>query len=94
MPIGGYDRHEPYIDRVRQGDTGALFGPGTEVLMFAHDLGHDQPAQDDPRHAASRLRDYREGWTIWGIMAFDAHLEMIENGLRPILQVASDWRES
>ncbi len=48
VPIGGYERHEPYIDRVRQGDLNALFGPGTEVLMFAHDLRHDQPAQDDP----------------------------------------------
>ena len=38
--------------------------------------------------------DYREGWTIWGIMAFDAHREMIRDGLKPILQVASDWRES
>ena len=35
VPVSGYDRHEPYIDRVRQGDTGALFGAGTKVLMFA-----------------------------------------------------------
>ena len=40
------------------------------------------------------LNDYREGWTIWGIQAFDAHPDMIEKGLRPILQIASDWRES
>ncbi len=40
------------------------------------------------------LSDYREGWSIWGILAFDAHREMIRNGLRPILQIASDWRES
>ena len=39
VPIGGYDRHEPYIDRVRQGDTNALFGRGTEVLMFAMTSG-------------------------------------------------------
>jgi hypothetical protein len=40
------------------------------------------------------LRDYREGWTIWGILAFDAHIEILRRGLRPILQLASDWRES
>src|SRR5258707_8579492 len=39
VPIGGYDRHEPYIDRVRQGDTTALFGQGTKVLMFAMTSG-------------------------------------------------------
>src|SRR5262245_34038516 len=35
VPVRGYDGHEPYIDRVRQGDVGALFGPGTDVLMLA-----------------------------------------------------------
>src|SRR5690242_2876910 len=35
VPVRGYDGHEPYIDRVRQGDLGALFGDGTQVLMFA-----------------------------------------------------------
>ena len=40
------------------------------------------------------LHDYREGWTIWGIQAFDAHFDHLRRGLRPILQLASDWRES
>src|SRR5512135_971240 len=39
VPVAGYDRHEPYIDRVRQGDTRALFGPDTPVLMFAMTSG-------------------------------------------------------
>jgi hypothetical protein len=93
VPIGGYDRHEPYIDRVRQGDVGALFGPGTEVLMFALTSGTTNRPKTIPV-TPQALADYREGWTIWGILAFDAHPDMIKNGLRPILQVASDWRES
>ena len=56
VPIGGYDRHEPYIDRVRQGDTNALFGHGTEVLDVRDDLGHDQPSQDDSGHHRSSRR--------------------------------------
>src|SRR3954453_17608813 len=35
VPIRGYEGHEPYIERVRNGDTRALFGSDTEVLMFA-----------------------------------------------------------
>ena len=93
VPIGGYDRHEPYIDRVRQGDLNALFGPGTEVLMFAMTSGTTNRPKTIPVTRES-LRDYREGWTIWGILAFDAHLEMLRRGLTPILQLASDWRES
>jgi hypothetical protein len=93
VPVGGYDRHEPYIDRVRQGDTRALFGPKTEVLMFAMTSGTTSRPKTIPVTRES-LRDYREGWTIWGILAFDAHPDMIRSGLRPILQIASDWRES
>jgi hypothetical protein len=93
VPIGAYDRHEPYIDRVRQGDLGALFGAGTEVLMFALTSGTTNRPKTIPVTRES-LRDYREGWTIWGILAFDAHIEILRRGLRPILQFASDWRES
>jgi hypothetical protein len=93
VPVGAYDRHEPYIDRVRQGDLGALFGPGTEVLMFALTSGTTNQPKTIPVTRES-LRDYREGWTIWGILAFDAHIEILRRGLRPILQLASDWRES
>ncbi len=93
VPIGGYDRHVPYIERVRQGDTSALFGQGTEVLMFAMTSGTTNCPKTIPV-TREALNDYREGWTIWGILAFDAHREMIRNGLQPILQIASDWRES
>jgi hypothetical protein len=93
VPIGSYDRHEPYIDRVRQGDSQSLFGPGTDVLMFAMTSGTTNRPKTIPVTRES-LNDYREGWSIWGILAFDAHPDMIQKGLRPILQIASDWRES
>jgi hypothetical protein len=93
VPIGGYDRHEPYIERVRNGDVGALFGQGTKVLMFAMTSGTTNRPKTIPV-TPEALSDYREGWTIWGIHAFDAHHEMLRDGLRPILQIASDWREN
>jgi len=93
VPIGDYGRHEPYIDRVRNGDVSALFGPGTEVLMFAMTSGTTNRPKTIPV-TREALENYRHGWLIWGIQAFDAHPDMIENGMRPILQIASDWRES
>lgn len=92
VPVRGYDYLEPYLDRVRQGDTRALFGPDTEVLMFAMTSGTTNRPKTIPVTRES-LEHYREGWTIWGILAFDAHPAMLENGLKPILQLASDWRE-
>jgi hypothetical protein len=93
VPIGSYDRHEPYIDKVRQGDRQALFGADSEVLMFAMTSGTTNRPKTIPVTRES-LGDYREGWMVWGIVAFDAHPDMIVKGLRPILQIASDWRES
>ena len=93
VPIASYDDLEPYIDRVRRGELNALFGQGTEVLMFAMTSGTTNRPKTIPVTRES-LRDYREGWTIWGIMAFDAHFPILRYGLRPILQFASDWRES
>ena len=93
VPIRGYEALEPYIERVRQGDLGALFGRGTKVLMFAMTSGTTNRPKTIPVTEQS-LSDYREGWTIWGILAFDAHPAIIQKGLKPILQIASDWRES
>jgi hypothetical protein len=93
VPIRTYDALEPYIDQVRQGNLGALFGRGTKVLMFAMTSGTTNRPKTIPVTTES-LHDYREGWTIWGSLAFDAHPEMLRNGVKPILQIASDWRES
>ena len=93
VPVRGYDGHEPYIERVRNGDLGALFGPGERVHMFAMTSGTTNTPKTIPVTTQS-LKDYREGWSIWGILAFTAHSPMIDNGMLSILQLASDWRES
>jgi hypothetical protein len=93
VPIRDYDGHEPYLERVRNGEPQALFGPGTEILMFAMTSGTTARPKTIPVTRES-LKAYRDGWRIWGILAFDSHEDMIKDGMRPILQLASDWRES
>ncbi len=92
VPIRGYEGHEPYIARVRDGETSALFGPGTEVLMFAMTSGTTANPKTIPVTRES-LEAYRTAWRIWGIMSFDAYPRMMARGLRPILQLVSNWRE-
>ena len=59
--------------------------------MFAMTSGTTDRPKSIPVTRES-LADYREGWTIWGMLAFDAHPGILRGGLRPILQLASDWR--
>jgi hypothetical protein len=92
VPIRGYEGHEPYIARVREGETSALFGPGTDVLMFAMTSGTTARPKTIPV-TRQALADYRDGWKIWGILAFDAHPGILRRGLRQILQLVGDWRE-
>lgn len=93
VPIRDYDGHEPYIARVRNGETEALFGPDTDVLMFATTSGTTDKIKTIPVTRES-LNNYRDGWSIWGVFAFYAHYEILRRGLKPILQMASDWRDS
>lgn len=93
VPIRDYDGHEPYLAKVREGRTEALFGPKTDILMFAMTSGTTAKPKTIPVTRES-LEAYRNGWKIWGILAFDAHEGMLEDGMKPILQLASDWRES
>ena len=93
VPIGQYDDFEPYIAQVREGRTEALFGPDTKILMFAMTSGTTKTPKTIPVTEQS-VQNYREGWLIWGIKAFSDHNQMLKWGMRPILQMASDWRES
>src|SRR5262249_26812618 len=68
VPVRSYDGLEPYIARVRAGDTRALFGLGTSVRMFAMTSGTTAQPKTIPVTSES-LRNYRAGWTIWGILA-------------------------
>jgi hypothetical protein len=93
VPVRGYEGHEPYIERVRNGELEALFGGPTRVLMFAKTSGTTARPKTIPV-TEEALTAYRDGWRIWGITAFDDHPEIIQEGLKPILQLASDWQES
>ncbi len=35
VPIGDYETHRPYVDRVMAGEVEALFAAGTTIHMFA-----------------------------------------------------------
>ena len=85
LPIAGYERVAPYVERVTRGETEALFERGTRVHMFALTSGTTGTPKRIPVTDAL-LKDYREGWQIWGVHALEDHYDAF--GAR-ILQIAS-----
>ncbi len=89
VPIRSYAGLAQYIERVREGNVGALFAPGTQILMFA--LTSGTTAQPKYVPITSRvLADCRAGWNIWGLKALLDHQDCI---VRHILQVTSPMND-
>jgi hypothetical protein len=90
VPILTYEDHHPYVSRVLRGETGALFGPGTRVLMFAMTSG---TTGDPKRLPITRefFREYRRGWLIWAGGVYGDHRHLM---LKKTLQLTSDWQLS
>ena len=89
LPIAGYERVAPYVERLKHGDTEALFPRGTRIHMFAMTSG----TTGEPKYLPvtdSILEAYREGWHIWGVHALDDHAAAFGAKL---LQIASRMDE-
>ncbi len=72
LPVADYERVRPYIDRVREGDTTALFAPDVRIHMFALTSG----TTGSPKHIPVTdrlLKTYRQGWHVWGVHALEDH---------------------
>lgn len=71
LPIANYDYFAPYIERVKAGETEALFHQ-QKVLMFALTSGTSSARKFIP--VTERfLQDYRRMWSGWGLLAFGDH---------------------
>jgi GH3 auxin-responsive promoter len=89
IPLSNYSYLRPYIDRCRQGETSALFGPDQDIVQYALTSGTTAPAKYIPV-TRDFLRTYQRGWEIWGYKAIFDHPDSY---LRKILQVTGDAEE-
>jgi hypothetical protein len=89
VPLTTYEYYLPYIDRVKRGHPEAMFGPGTELLMFALTSG----TTADPKFipvTREFYREYRDGWNLWGLGTFADHMDLL---YKKTLGLASNWRQ-
>jgi hypothetical protein len=88
LPVADYDYIEPYLARVRRGETSALLAD-RRIYMFALTSGTTAVRKFIPV-TKQYLDDYRRGWNIWGLKVFRDHPEV---RMKPILQMSGDWEE-
>jgi hypothetical protein len=88
MPVMSFEDHQPYIARVLQGETTALFAPGTHILMFAMTSGTTGEPKRLPI-TKELFREYQAGWRLWGGGVYGDHRELIHT---KTLQLSSDWQ--
>jgi GH3 auxin-responsive promoter len=87
IPVAPYERLVPYIERVKNGETDALIADDT-VRLFALTSGTTSARKFIPVTDRS-LRDYKRGWTMWGVRAYRDHRPR-DLPLRPIIQMGGD----
>jgi hypothetical protein len=88
MPVLTYEDHHPYVSRVFQGDTTALFAAGTRVRMFAMTSGTTGEPKRLPI-TEQVFREYRAGWLLWAAGVYGDHRELLHT---KTLQLTSDWQ--
>jgi hypothetical protein len=87
LPVADYEVFRPYIERLKQGDFGALLGEKQRLLMFSLSSGTTSESKFIPI-TARFLDDYRAGWQVWGIHVLDDHLAI---NSRKIVQFTSNY---
>ncbi len=87
VPVANFETYRPYIEQVKSGNTGVLFGPGTKVLMFSMTSGTTSQSKYVPitNHF---FREYRRSWNNWGLATFRDHTDLLS---KFTLTLASDW---
>ncbi|MEW6250459.1 MAG: GH3 auxin-responsive promoter family protein, partial [Planctomycetota bacterium] len=81
-PVVTFEQLAPYIERLANGDTGAMFHPRQAIVMFATSSGTTATPKRIPV-TPQFVRDYRRGWNTFGLRLLSDHPRAI---LRPILQ--------
>jgi len=86
LPIAGYEAVEPYMARVRKGQTRALL-TDRRIHMFAMTSGTTATRKYIPV-TPRYLADYKRSWNLWGLQVLMRdHRELL---FRPIVQMAGD----
>lgn len=87
VPVSDFETIRAEVERLKAGDSISLLGKSNSLLMFALSSGTTGDSKYIPI-TSEFLKDYRRGWNLWGINAFDAHPALHK---LDIVQLSSDY---
>lgn len=90
VPVATFEYYRDYVERVKNGQTSAMFGPGAKVLMMAMTSGTTSKAKHIPI-TQEAFDEYRRGWNLWGIGVYRDHSDLLR---KLNLKFGSNWRQS
>lgn len=90
VPAAPYEYVAPYVERVARGETDALIA-NDRVLLFALTSGTTAARKLIPV-TQRYLADYKRGWNMWGVRAYQDHRGK-RLAFRPIVQMVGDPEE-
>lgn len=87
VSVSDFETVRAEVERLKAGDSLSLLGRKNSLLMFALSSGTTGDSKYIPT-TSEFLKDYRRGWNLWGITAFDANpaLHTLD-----IVQLSSDY---
>lgn len=89
VPVTDYAYHQSYIERVKQGEIGALFHPKTKVLMLALTSGTTNACKYVPI-TQEFFAEYRNGWNLWAANLVRQHRDLV---WKKTVKLGSNWRQ-
>ena len=87
VSISDFETVRAEVERLKTGDSQSLLGRKNSLLMFALSSGTTGDSKYIPI-TSEFLKDYRRGWNMWGINAFDSHPALHK---LDIVQLSSDY---
>lgn len=89
VPLTTYEDMAPYIEKVKQGNVGALFHPKEKIVMYALSSGTTAEPKTIPVTPAF-IKQYKQGSLLWGTLCAADHEQMLEGKILTIVSPAHE----
>ena len=93
IPITDYESYRPYVERMAEGNSGALLGRKEKLQMFALTSGTTGQPKQIPV-GGTFLRNYRRGWKKIASLVYRDHPEVWYRQIFQLASPADDYRTS